>query len=201
MDGVTSTSSVSAGPYVRIHLISREKRFFPLPIPGFGRNCRRFLDYLIGTNLFSFQTAKEGESGLLASRKPTLLVVDDERPVRELICLNLRASGFDVFEAKSGREALEIAATPETHIDILISDIIMPQMNGRDLANRIASMKPFIKVLFMSAYTAEILSNFKLCPDGADFIKKPFTMAALLERIGRVWASSPKWKELVSQDC
>jgi len=135
---------------------------------------------------------------LLANKKPTLLIVDDERSVRELICLNLKAAGFEVYEAKDGRAALEIAAAPETNIDVLISDIIIPHMNGRDLANRIASMKPYIKVLFMSAYSAEILSNFKLCPDGADFIKKPFTMAALMERIGRVWASSPKWKELVS---
>lgn len=126
--------------------------------------------------------------------------MDDERSVRELICLNLRKSGFEVFEAKSGREALLIATTPETNIDILISDIIMPHMNGRDLANRISSIKPFIKVLFMSAYSAEILSNFKLCPDGADFIKKPFTMAELMERVSRVWAMSPKWKELVAND-
>ena len=135
---------------------------------------------------------------MLASKKPTLLVVDDERSVRELISLNLKASGFEVYEAKSGREALDIAAAPETNIDVLISDIIMPHMNGRDLANRIASMKPHIKVLFMSAYSAEILSNFKLCPDGADYIRKPFTMAALVERIGRVWASSPRWREFVT---
>lgn len=146
----------------------------------------------------SFQ--KKGDAGLLANRKPTLLVVDDERSVRELICLNLRVSGFEVFEAKSGREALAIATTPETNIDIPISDIIMPHMNGRDLANRLSSIKPYLKVLFMSAYTAEILTNFKLCPDGPDFIKKPFTMAELMERIGRVWAMSPKWKELVSKN-
>lgn len=114
--------------------------------------------------------------------------------------MNLRASGFDVFEAQGGREALTIATTPETNIDILISDIIMPHMNGRDLANRLSSIRPFIKVLFMSAYTAEILTNFKLCPDGADFIKKPFTMAELTDRISRVWAMSPKWRELVSRD-
>ncbi len=137
---------------------------------------------------------------MLANRKPTLLIVDDERSVRQLICVNLRAAGFDVFEASSGREALTIATTPETNIDILVSDIIMPHMNGRDLANRLSSIRPFIKVLFMSAYTAEILTNFKLCPDGADFIKKPFTMAELTDRISRVWAMSPKWRELVSKD-
>lgn len=137
---------------------------------------------------------------MFGKRKPTLLIVDDEPSVRELICLHLRSSGFEVFDTKGGREAIQIAAAPDMHIDILISDIIMPHMNGRDLANRISSMKPSIKVLFMSAYTSEILSNFKLCPEGSDFIKKPFTMAGLEERIGRVWASGAKWRELVSQE-
>jgi len=124
--------------------------------------------------------------------------VDDERSVRDLICLSLKVAGFDVFEAPGGREAIQIATAPESNIDILISDIIMPQMNGRDLANRISSIRPYIKVLFMSAYTAEILSSFKLCPAGSDYIKKPFTMGALMERIERVWALSPKWRELAS---
>jgi two-component system cell cycle sensor histidine kinase/response regulator CckA len=134
---------------------------------------------------------------LIAGRKPTLLVVDDERSVREFICLNLRDEGFEVYDAKSGRDALLIASARESNIDILISDIIMPLMNGRDLANRISSIKPFIKVLFMSAYSAEILADFKMCPDAADFIKKPFKMSELLGRIDRVWAASPKWKDLV----
>jgi CheY-like chemotaxis protein len=155
---------------------------------------------LIARHRISFHSYKKrGDAELLANRKPTLLVVDDERSVRQLICLNLRDFGFEVFEAPGGREALIIATTPEINIDILISDIIMPHMNGRDLANRLSSIKPFLKVLFMSAYTAEILTNFKLCPDGADFIKKPFTMVELTERISRVWAMSPKWRELVSK--
>ncbi|HKP97564.1 MAG TPA: response regulator [Fibrobacteria bacterium] len=136
---------------------------------------------------------------MLSSKNPTILVVDDEKSVRELICLNLLASGYEVFEAEGGRQALQIAADPENYVDILITDIIMPQMNGRDLASRMCTFKPFLKVLFISAYSAEILTSNKLCPDGADFIKKPFTMKTLLDRISHVWASSPKWKELVSR--
>lgn len=134
---------------------------------------------------------------MLASRKPSILVVDDERSVRELIRLNLESDGFEVYTAGGGKEAIQIAADPETIIDILLTDILMPHMNGKELANRISSMKPFIKVLFVSAYSAEILSSHRLCPEGADYIKKPFTKEALLERISQVWTSSPKWTELV----
>jgi two-component system, cell cycle sensor histidine kinase and response regulator CckA len=136
---------------------------------------------------------------LLANKKPTILVVDDERSVRELIRVMLESEGYDVFVADGGKAAIALAADLETNIDILITDIIMPHMNGKDLANRISSIKPFIKVLFVSAYTAEILTSHNLCPDGADFIKKPFTKEIMLDRISKVWASSPKWKVLVSK--
>jgi two-component system cell cycle sensor histidine kinase/response regulator CckA len=136
---------------------------------------------------------------LLANKKPAILVVDDEKSVRELICAMLEPEGYQVFAAEGGKQAINIAVRPEVNIDILITDIIMPRMNGRDLANRICSIMPFIKVLFVSAYTAEILSHHQLCPDGADFIRKPFNKETLLERISRVWVSSPKWKELVSK--
>lgn len=131
-------------------------------------------------------------------KKPTILIVDDERSIRELIGLNLSSHGFEVFQAEAGRHALEIVADPDITIDLLITDILMPQMNGRELANKIFSIKPHIKVLFISAYSAEILTSHNLCPDGADFIKKPFTLNALLEKISLVWERGPKWKELVS---
>lgn len=69
--------------------------------------------------------------------------------------------------------AIQLASDPENQFDILLTDIIMPQMNGRELANRLCSFKPFIKVLFVSAYSAEILKHHNLCPQGADYIKKP----------------------------
>lgn len=136
---------------------------------------------------------------MLANKKPVILVVDDDQAVRELIRIMLESVGFDVFVADGGKAALAIASIPDIIIDIVITDILMPHMNGRELANRICAFKPFIKVLFVSAYTAEILTTHNLCPEGSDFIKKPFTKATLLDRISRVWASSPKWKELVSK--
>jgi two-component system, cell cycle sensor histidine kinase and response regulator CckA len=136
---------------------------------------------------------------LLASRKPTVLVVDDEFRVRELMRINLEAEGFAVYAADGGKEAIRIASDPDILIDILITDILMPHMHGKELANRISSIKPFIKVLFVTAYSAEILTSHHLSPEGADFIKKPFTKEILLERISRVWASSPNWMELVAK--
>lgn len=136
---------------------------------------------------------------MLANKTPTFLVVDDESPVREIIQLHLESQGFQVFTADGGKAAIEIASRPETNIDILITDIIMPHMNGKDLANRISAIRPFIKVLFVSAYSAELLFSNNLCPEGCDIIRKPFTKEALLNRIGQLWASSPKWKELVSK--
>lgn len=134
---------------------------------------------------------------MLANKKPTILVVDDDKAVRNLIRLMLESQGYDVFVADGGKAALALIIVPDFHIDILVTDILMPHMNGKDLANRISSIKPFIKVLFVSAYSSEILSTHNLCPDGADFIKKPFTKEQLSERISRVWESSPKWKELI----
>ena len=134
---------------------------------------------------------------MLASKLPSILIVDDEKPIRELLAIYLE--GFKVYIAADGRQALEICSRPDLDLDILLTDILMPQMNGRELANRVCSIKPFIKVMFISAYSADILSHYNLCPDGADYIKKPFTRAELLDRISRVWASSPNWKELVSK--
>ena len=136
---------------------------------------------------------------MLASRKPNILVVDDEQSVRELIALFLETSGFTVFQAPGGHEALKFVTSPDSLVDILVTDIIMPKMNGKELANRVCSVKPHIKVLFVSAYSAEILSSQNLCPTGADYIRKPFNKEALLNKISRVWVTSPKWRELVSK--
>lgn len=136
---------------------------------------------------------------MLANKKPTILVVDDEKPLRELIQLHLESQGLEVFTAESGKSAIEMACVPEANIDILITDIIMPHMNGKDLANRICAIRPFIKVVFVSAYSAELLFSNNMCPEGCDIIRKPFTREMLLNRIAQVWSSSPKWKELVSR--
>ncbi len=125
--------------------------------------------------------------------------MDDEKSVRDLIQRILESAGFAVYAVAGGREAIHAAADPDLPIDILVTDILMPYMNGKDLATRISSMRPLIKVVFVSAYSAGILTTHHLCPEGADFIKKPFTGHLLLERIDRVWAASPRWTDLVAK--
>jgi two-component system, cell cycle sensor histidine kinase and response regulator CckA len=134
-----------------------------------------------------------------ANKKPIILIVDDEAAIRDLAKRNLEEEGYEVHTADGGKAALLLVTEPDMQIDILITDILMPFMNGRDLANRISSIKPGIKVLFISAYTAEILTQNNMCPEGAELIKKPFTKAYLLERIERVWAGGVSWKELVTR--
>jgi two-component system cell cycle sensor histidine kinase/response regulator CckA len=136
---------------------------------------------------------------MMENKKPNILVVDDERTVRELICLYLETAGYKVYQAEGGREAIALVTTPDIIVDILVTDIIMPFMHGRELANRICAIKHHVKVLFVSAYSAEILSSQNLCPEGADYIRKPFAKEVLLERVSQVWVSGPKWKELVSK--
>ena len=125
--------------------------------------------------------------------KPTILVVDDEKPIRDLIRLNLENEGYRVLEANDGREALEIALAPDSEVEILITDILMPYMNGKDLATRISSARPQIKVLFVSAYSADILTSMKLCPPGSDYIRKPFQRKELLSRLEGLHQSSRVW--------
>jgi CheY-like chemotaxis protein len=143
--------------------------------------------------------AQGGYPLMVASRTPTILVVDDDRSVRDLIKRMLEPEGYSVLTADGGKAAIKIASDPDVLVDILVTDIIMPHMNGKELANRISSMKPYIKVIFISAYTADLILTHNLCPEGSDFIKKPFSKESLLEKISRVWSSSPKWLDLVSK--
>jgi two-component system cell cycle sensor histidine kinase/response regulator CckA len=136
---------------------------------------------------------------LVEQKKPSILVVDDESNVRDLIELMLAESGYPVHTAASGREAIQIASDLDNPIDILVTDILMPYMNGKELATRISSMRPYIKVLFVSAYSADILANNNMFPKGADFIRKPFDKHQLLSRIEKIVALSLSWPVLVSR--
>jgi DNA-binding response OmpR family regulator len=135
---------------------------------------------------------------MTANNAPVALVVDDDEGARGLIQLHLRAEGFQTFVADGGKAAVTLAANPMNRIDILITDILMPHMNGWDLANRISRRRPGLKVLFVSAYSSEILSVNRLCPPGADLIRKPFSRESLVSRVARVFAGKKTWKDMAS---
>ena len=111
----------------------------------------------------------------------TILLADDEAGLRQAVAEILRQSGYTVLEAQNSAQAIEYGEKHGGHIDILISDIVMPVMRGPELARRIAQLRPKIKVLFMSGY-AEGFPETEL-PPGSSFLQKPFRFATLLEQL------------------
>jgi two-component system cell cycle sensor histidine kinase/response regulator CckA len=112
----------------------------------------------------------------------TVLVVDDEEAVRRLACRMLLWSGYQALEARHGREAL---ATIESHagpIHLILTDIKMPGMNGRDLGRAVEQRWPDKRVLYMSGFASEVFQGGLLEP-GAPFLAKPFTQEDLTEKV------------------
>jgi len=116
----------------------------------------------------------------------TILVVEDEPDVRKIVCQLLTDSGYDVLEAPGPVEALTIFRQHSGHIDLLMTDVIMPVMNGRELYEQIALLDPGIKILYMSGYTGGVIDDGGILPDGVNFLPKPFTPDALLSNVRKV---------------
>ncbi|HTV51063.1 MAG TPA: response regulator [Steroidobacteraceae bacterium] len=117
----------------------------------------------------------------LARGAETVLLVEDEERLRRITAEILKRAGFNVLQAGEGDEALAICANHSGVIDLLLTDVVMPRMNGRQLAERVREMLPGIKVLFSSGYTGGVLEGE--LPVGAAFLQKPFTPTALTGKI------------------
>jgi two-component system, cell cycle sensor histidine kinase and response regulator CckA len=113
----------------------------------------------------------------------TVLVVEDEASVRALIAEVLERRGYRVLTAENGDSALEIAEGRVDPIDLLLTDVVMRGMSGRELANRLLPTRPDTKVLFMSGYTDDAIVHHGVLDPGIEFIQKPFTPDALTVRI------------------
>jgi two-component system, cell cycle sensor histidine kinase and response regulator CckA len=112
-----------------------------------------------------------------------ILVVDDVNLVSRPMARMLSETGYRVYEANSGAEALEVLRTAHRPIDLVITDVRMPDMNGVELMRRIAAEWPATKILFMSAYPAEVLVQEGLAHPAVHFLAKPFTRAELLQKV------------------
>lgn len=113
----------------------------------------------------------------------TILLVEDENSVRELTSKILRQQGYNVLEAANGEEALRKAKKHDQKIHLLLADVIMPQMGGKELADQIESFLPKTKVLFMSGYTDNAIGQHGVLKPNIAFIQKPFSAAALAFKI------------------
>ncbi len=113
----------------------------------------------------------------------TVLLVEDEESLLALGKTILQQHGYEVLAAKSPTEALGIAQDHPGPIHLLITDVIMPEMNGKDLRDRLAEVKPGFECIFMSGYTANVIAHRGILDGGIDFLQKPFSIQTLLEKV------------------
>ena len=127
--------------------------------------------------------------GALAAAAPvsggseTVLVAEDEEAVRHLVCRVLRAKGYRVLEARHAEAALELAAATAEPIDLLVSDLVMPGLGGRALADRLLNLRPALRVLFITGYAPEAVERQGRLPAGHGLLEKPFTADQLAHKV------------------
>jgi PAS domain S-box-containing protein len=130
-------------------------------------------------------TAPASADDLEPGHGETILVVEDEASLRELTSRILARSGYQVCVVASGTEAVRRASDPDQPIDLLLTDVVMPEMLGNEVAARIGELRPCVPALFMSGYAQPILDTHGIPAPHYDILEKPFTEAALLTRVRR----------------
>ncbi|MHC1728167.1 MAG: PAS domain S-box protein [Syntrophobacteraceae bacterium] len=115
--------------------------------------------------------------------KETVLLVEDEGSILSLGKTILQRHGYEILATKSPTEAVEIAKNHPQPIHLLITDVVMPEMNGKDLKDKVSELKPDLKSIFMSGYTANVIAHHGVLDEDIDFLQKPFSVQALLEKV------------------
>jgi len=131
-------------------------------------------------------SALPSETADLPRGKETILLVEDAIAVQELATIVLRNQGFTVLIATNGQEAIRLAEEYEGEIHLLFTDVIMPGMNGKDLAHKLAEIKPGLKVLFTSGYADSTLVRHSVLEKQTSFIEKPFSPHELVRKVREV---------------
>ena len=143
---------------------------------------------------FSERAAPEPAASEPAASAPagaTVLLVEDEPAIMNMVRNLLVRQGYRVLSASSPTKAIEIAGRHGETIDLLLTDMVMPEMNGRDLARNLPSLHPQLRCLFMSGHSDEMLAKQGIIDPGVQFIQKPFTMKGLLAKVAEAMNSRP----------
>ncbi|HSR66468.1 MAG TPA: PAS domain S-box protein [Acidobacteriota bacterium] len=119
-------------------------------------------------------------------RSPTVLLVEDDTAVRDLSGQILLAGGYRVLTAKDGHHAIKVSQDFQEPIDLLVTDVIMPGMNGYELGRRLSRHRVGVKVLYLSGYTDDVLDQLDPHKPGINFMQKPFTPDALLQKVSKL---------------
>jgi CheY-like chemotaxis protein len=117
------------------------------------------------------------------SGRETILVAEDEEAVREYVGVVLNKYGYNVILTSTGMEALDILRNETGKIDLLITDVIMPGLSGKDLVDKILQYNPRLKYLYISGYTEDVIGQHGILDEQINIIQKPFTHRAFLEKI------------------
>jgi PAS domain S-box-containing protein len=123
----------------------------------------------------------------------TILLAEDEPSVRRMVCRALRSGGYRVLEAINGAEALQIAQRESAAIHLVVSDLVMPVMGGRELGERLAQVRPGIRMLYISGYTDDDVIRRGLLDPGSPFLQKPFEAPALARKVREVLDASAQF--------
>ncbi|MCG3212578.1 MAG: Sensor histidine kinase RcsC [Anaerolineae bacterium] len=153
--------------------------------PGQGTTFKVYLPVTDETGVQT-QTRRELSADQLTGNE-TVLVVEDDAGVRLLVAHALQAHGYTVLEVDSPVEALELITTTET-VHLLLTDVVMPGMNGRQLYTELVQQHPELRVLFMSGYTDNVIVHHGALDPGVAFLAKPFSMHNLLQKVREVLA-------------
>jgi CheY-like chemotaxis protein len=121
-----------------------------------------------------------------------VLLADDEAGIRTLVRTILEANGYIVIEARNGLEGLAVCRTYAGRIDLLLSDVVMPELGGRELAQGALKLRPGLRILFMSGYNVDIFDGNEVS-SGNGFLQKPFTPSALVQKVRAImaWPEEP----------
>jgi two-component system cell cycle sensor histidine kinase/response regulator CckA len=116
----------------------------------------------------------------------TVLLVEDEESVRQLVRETLESKGYKVLEADNGEAALRIVSNYSDKVDMLITDVVMPGMSGRELSARLCASRPQTKVLYLSGYTEDAIGHEGVVDPDTAFLQKPFTLQMLSRKVREV---------------
>jgi len=155
--------------------------------PGHGTTVKVYLPRIEGrVRATAAKAIDQGGAGT-----ETILVVEDEEAVRELTALILTSAGYRVITATDGPEALLEHGRHPDRIDLLLTDVVMPGMSGKELADRLTGLTPHLGVLYMSGYTDNAIVHHGVLDEGTHFIAKPFRGKGLLAKVRSVLDSGP----------
>lgn len=153
--------------------------------PGKGSNFKVYLPRVESLVAAEPQHPAEALKG-----SETILLVEDEEPVRRLACEILQASGYTILEASGGLDALQVCETYGSEIHLMVTDVVMPGMSGRELADELSSVRPEMKVLYVSGYTEDSIGQYGVLEEGVNFLQKPFRPSDLARKAREVLDAS-----------